>query len=197
MQSELTLAPTLGFTMQQMYEYLLVVHPADEVHNQITQEKQLFYDVYKEKLAIKTKPHITVANFFAKEAMEDTLLRYMQRILHTQKSFMVTLNNFSGIPPHTVYARVQDHEPFKELAAALKVITQYIQSNDCPPAQLISHPYLTIARRLQQQVYDKAIFEYSQKTFYANFPVKELVLLRRQHQYDAYKQVQVFRLLGN
>ena len=40
----------------------------------------MFYDDYKEKDAIKTQPHITVANFLAKEAMEEYIIRWMQRI---------------------------------------------------------------------------------------------------------------------
>ena len=105
-------SPAPGFAVQEYYEYLLVVHPAADVYAQLMQEKQHFFDTYKEKVAIKTKPHITVADFLAKEAMEDTIIRYMHRIFSTQKSFTVTLNNYSGFPPHTVYARVQDHQPF-------------------------------------------------------------------------------------
>ena len=51
---------------------------------------------------------------------------------------------------------------------------------------------MTIARSLQQSVYEKAIMDYSRKTFNANFTVDELVLLRRVNQYDKCKQVSVF-----
>ena len=188
-------APALSFAMQEYYEYLLVVHPAPDVYAQVMQEKQHFFDTYKEKVAIKTKPHITVANFLAKEAMEDTIIRYMHRIISTQKIFTVTLNNFSGFPPHTVYARVQDHQPFKQLAAALAPVEHYIKGNGCPPAKFIIHPHVSIARRLKPDVYDKAMFEFSQRTFFASFNVEELVLLKRQNQFDKCRQVNVFKLL--
>ena len=194
MENGLATAPAPGFAVQQFYEYLLVVHPSEDVYTQIKQEKDIFFNTYKENVAIKTKPHIKVANFLAKEEMEDTILRYMHRIVSTQKSFTVMLNNYSGFPPHTVYARVQDHQPFKQLAASLKVIDQYVRSNGCPPAHLITHPHLSIARRLQQNVYEKAMFDYSQKTFHASFEVNELILLKRQNQFDACKQVNVFKL---
>lgn len=197
MENGLATAPAPGFTLQQFYEYLLVVHPAEDVYEQIKLEKENFFNAYKEKVAVKTKPHITVANFLAKEEMEDTIIRYMHRIVSTQKSFTVMLNNYSGFPPHTVYARVQDHQPFKQLAASLKVIDQYVKSNGCPPAHLITHPHLSIARRLKQNVYEKAMFDYSQKTFHASFEVNELILLKRQHHFDACKQVNVFKLIAN
>ena len=188
-------SPALGFAAPEFYEYLLVVHPAENVYAQLMQEKQHFFDTYKEKVAIKTKPHITVACFLAKETMEDTIIRYMHRIMSMQKSFTVTLNNYSGFPPHTVYARVQDHQPFKQLAETLKVVDQYVKSNGCPPAKFITHPHLSIARRLKAEVYEKAMFEFSQRTFHASFTANELVLLKRQTQFDTCKQVNVFKLL--
>ncbi len=48
---------------EHLYQYLLVVHPDSDVYEKIETEKQDFYNEYKEKIAIKTKPHITVANF--------------------------------------------------------------------------------------------------------------------------------------
>jgi hypothetical protein len=51
-------APVGGF-----FEYLLVAHPDATVYAQVMAEKQLFTAQYHEQVAIKTKPHITVANF--------------------------------------------------------------------------------------------------------------------------------------
>ena len=178
-----------------MHEYLLVVHPDDEVYNKVTAEKQNFYDQYRQKISVKTKPHITVANFTAREEMEETLIRWIQRISSQQKSFPVALNNYSGFPPHTIYLRVQDHQPFKQLATQLKVIDSYVRSNGCPAVTLINRPHLSIARRLPQDVYEKALIDYSQKTFCESFMVHELVLLRRAHQFDPCKVINIFRLL--
>ncbi|WP_207632652.1 2'-5' RNA ligase family protein [Foetidibacter luteolus] len=184
-----------AFAGNNLYEYLLVVHPAKEVYEQLVAEKQNFYNAYQERIAIKTLPHITIANFMAKEAMEETLIRYMHRIVGSHKSFEVMLNNFSGFPSSkTLYVRVQEHEPFKQMAASLKMLEQYINSNGCPKPFFISHPHLTIARRIQERVYDKAMLDYSQKVFHASFTVGELVLLRRKSQYDKCETVNVFRL---
>lgn len=188
-------APALDFAMHGFYEYLLVVHPAADVYTKLMEEKTYFFETFKEKVAIKTLPHITVANFLAREQMEDTVIRYMHRITSTQKSFTVTLNNFSGFPPHTVYARVQDHQPFRQLAAALTPVDHYVKGNGCPPAKFITHPHVTIARRLKAAVYEKAMFEFSQRTFFASFNVNELILLKRRSQFDKCKQLTVFRLL--
>ena len=194
MEGLVNLSPFAGFQMHDFYEYLLVVHPPAEVNDKIKKEKEYFSSEYNVNIAKKTLPHITVANFLAREEMEETIIRYMQRIFSTQTSFWVSLNNYSGFPEHTVFARVQDHQPFKQLAASLKVVDQYIRNNGCPPAKLITHPHLSIARRLQQNIYEKAMFEYSRKTFHASFETNELVLLKRKDQFDACRQVNVFKL---
>lgn len=188
-------SPAQAFAVQEYYEYLLVVHPSADVYAQVMEEKQHFFDTYNEKVAIKTLPHITVANFLAKELMEETIIRYMHRIFSGVKRFNISLNNFSGFPPHTVYTRVQDHKPFKQLAASLAAVDQYVRSNGCPPAKFITHPHVTIARRLKPDVYDKAMFEFSQRMFHASFIADELVLLKRQSQFDKCRQVNVFKLL--
>ena len=176
------------------FEYLLVASPNMEVYERVMEEKQLFYDTYQEKGSIKTKPHITIANFLAKEAMEETIIRWMNRSIATQPRFSVLLNNFGGFPPHTIYIRVQHAHPFKKLATALQSVNHFITSNNCPPMHLVSKPHLTIARRLPPEVFVRAMLDYSPKTFEASFELNELILLRRQHQFDTCKQITSFHL---
>jgi 2'-5' RNA ligase len=194
METLVTQSQTFDWSQLGLQEYLLVAHPDEAVNEKVVAEKENFHREYGQKIAVKTKPHITVANFLAKEAMEETIFRYMQRILMQQQSFEVSLNNYSGFPPHTIYLRVQNKQPFKQLAKELRVIGNYISSCACPPVQLKPNPHVSIARRLPETVYLKAMMDYSQKTFHETFLVKELVVLRRSHQYDACKTVQVFGL---
>ena len=178
-----------------LQEYLLVIKPCSEVYNKISEEKENFYSHYKEKAVVKTKPYITIANFLAKESMEETMIRWIQRICSRQRSFVVTLNNYSGFPPHTIFLRVQDPEPFKILARELKTIDEYIRSNGCPKAYLVNRPHLTIARRLPESVYEKAMLDYSQKLFCESFLVGELELMRRSGPFEKCKVINVFGLL--
>jgi hypothetical protein len=179
---------------KQLFEYLLVVHPDSEVYKKIESEKQVFYNEFKERVAIKTKPHITVANFLARESMEETLIRWIQRICNLREQFTVTLNNYSGFPAHTIYLRVQNEKPFQQLAKQLKVVNTYVSSCSCPPMKLISKPHLSIARRLSEEVYFKALTQYSHKSFHESFVVNELLLLRRENQFDDGKRINVFGL---
>ena len=177
-------------------EYLLVVSPDAAVYDKVMQEKQSFYDEYAEKNALKSKPYITIASFLARERMEDTIIKWVQRICGLTPGFNVMLNNYSGFPnTKTVYIRVQDHKPFKRLAKDLEVIDEYVQSNDCPKVRIIDKPHLTIARRLPPEIYEKAMMDYSQKIFHDFFSVRQLVLLRRNNEFGKYKTVNIFSLL--
>lgn len=177
-----------------LFEYLLIVAPRKDIYNKVMEEKHYFSRTYAQPVAVKTLPHITVSDFMAWDSMEDSIIRWLQRIIKEQKSFPVTLNNYSGFPDHTIYVRVQDPAPFKELAVRVGAIAPYIKQSSCPTAKFISNPHMTIARQLPKQVYEHAIKDYAGKDFAASFTVTELVLLRRQYQYDPCKEVAVFRL---
>ncbi|MFN3930073.1 MAG: type VII toxin-antitoxin system MntA family adenylyltransferase antitoxin, partial [Thermoflexus sp.] len=63
-------------------------------------------------LLIYERDPIRVSDF-----MEETIIRYMHRICSRQHVFEVALNNYSGYPPHSIYLRVQDHHPFRQLVS--------------------------------------------------------------------------------
>ncbi|MGI8638201.1 MAG: hypothetical protein ACR2KZ_22635 [Segetibacter sp.] len=84
----------LNWSQLGLYEYLLVAHPDSHVNGKIMAEKESFTAECQQKIAMKTKPHITIASFVAREAMEDTILRYTQRICCQQQSFEVALNKW-------------------------------------------------------------------------------------------------------
>ena len=175
-------------------EYLLVIYPNGDLQEKLLEEQQQFSADYGLQITVRNRPHITVAAFQAGEIMEDTLIRWVQRICNSYKCFELTLNNYSGFPPHTIYLRVQDPHPFRQLMQQLRSIDEFIRSSGCPPANLITRPFLSIAGGLTEQLYNKAMPEYSRKTFHDSFRVDELVLLKRTHSFDACKTVNIFRL---
>jgi 2'-5' RNA ligase len=164
------------------------------VNERIKEEKEHFSHAYGQAITAKPQPHITILSFLAKEEMEETVIRYIQRICSHQQSFNVVLNNYSGFPPHTIYLRVQNQQRLKQLATEFKAVTEYINSCSCPPAKLITNAHVTIARRLTETVYLKALMDYGQKTFHETLTVNELVLLKRTNEFDACKPINVFRL---
>jgi 2'-5' RNA ligase len=211
--------PAIGRTTRPgQVDYLLVIYPCGDLVDRLLEQQQQFSTDYfpagaadsvgaagsanheggphplqAQRLA-RNKPHITLASFQAGEETEDTIIRWIQRICHQQKSFDIALNNYSGIPPHTIYLRVQDPQPLRELMQQLRAIDEFIRSSGWPPVNLTGRPYLSIAGGLTEKVYNKAMPDYSRKTFHGIFRVDELVLLKRRHSFDPCKTVNVFRL---
>ena len=177
-----------------MFEYLLVAEPDDKVIEMIMGEKRLFDSQYHHIHDLQTKPQIVLAHFLAKEIMEETLIRWIQNICLLHPGFEVALNNFSGFPPQSIYLRVQEPAPLIRLANAMKMIDGFIQSNNCPPLQIISRPHLTIAANLPEYVYNNAIGDYAAKTFNASFKVDQLVLLKKESGFERYEIVNRFSL---
>lgn len=192
-----------GFTQDRAYgisgavnycEYLLVVHPGVELHNKIAGEQEYFSLHYQERVPVKTKPHIELARFKAREEMEPTLIRWMHRIISNQSCFKLTLSNYSGFPPNTVYLRIPEPEAFQQLARGLHSLNDYVKSYDCPTIKLNSKPHLSIAQKLTETNYLKAMMDFSQRSFHEVFEVKELILLRRRHAFDSYQPINKFGL---
>ncbi|MDP4150476.1 MAG: 2'-5' RNA ligase family protein [Bacteroidota bacterium] len=188
-------AGTVGAGRSRRSEYLLVIYPHGELQDKLLEEQQRFSSDYGMQMTVRNKPHITVAAFQAGEAMENTLIRWIQRICGRHRSFEMTLNNYSGFPPHTIYLRILDQQPFLQLAQQLSAIDDFIRSSGCPPVNLIGRPYLSIAGSLTEKVYSKAMPDYSRKTFHGSFQVNELVLLKREHAFDSCTTVNIFHLL--
>jgi hypothetical protein len=177
-------------TVVGLHEYSLVVQPDRNVAQKLETVVQSLYG----QLKAKTERHITIASFLGHEQMEDTIIRYMQRIFIQQHSFTIALNNYGGIPPHTVHIRIQDPRPLKQLAGELQVISNYVSSCSCPPLKLISNPALPVVQQLTESIYRDVMMDYSRQTFHETFEVNELVLLKKNSAYDNSKPVHVFRL---
>jgi hypothetical protein len=186
-------APVAGL-QQGLFQYCLVIVPGAELCQKVVSEKQWLYEQLRHRPSTDPPPNITVASFFANENMEDTIIRYMNRLCSKQYGFQISLNNFSGFPPGSIHLRVQDHFPFKQLANELESINSYITGCGCPPMKLNSHPQVSIANKVPENIYTKALMAYAQRTFHETFTANEFVLLRTKHEYDSPKVVNIFRL---
>lgn len=162
-----------------VWEHLLVVNPSLHITEEIKAQKEQFANTYNEPIAIKTHPHIAVTAFLAKEQMAPTLVSWIRNICIVHSRFPVLLCNFSGFVPHTIYVQVQNPQPFKQLAKSLNALDHFIRANECPPLKLTTTPHLTIARRLPEETYFKALPHYLRRAFRQAFIASELTLLRR------------------
>ena len=176
-----------------LWEYILVTTP-DETVSLKLQDAGRSIPGHSKNTKGAFKPYIKLAEFQARESMEETIIRWVHRICSQQESFRVTLNNYGGFPPATIFVRIQDHQPFRTLASKLKVIDEYVQSNSCPPVKFFNRPHLRIGEQPAEADYGRALFHYAQQDFHEEFEVTELVLMKSHNVFEQPKQVNVFRL---
>jgi 2'-5' RNA ligase len=189
MRSQLVLPFSDDELYDSRWEYLLIASPGRKVTTKIREVKEDFYATHRQKIAIDTWPHITIAFFRAKQKLEGLLIEMMQKVCSRQQKFIADLKDFDGFDHSTIYIKVQDWQPFLQLAADLSPIDDFLINNGCRSAHLVDTPHLSIARRLPYSVYIKAKQEYSHRRFQDSFIVNELLLLKRRHEEHKCKRV--------
>lgn len=167
-----------GWISGDFFKYYLIVEPDELTCQKIAIEKQSFYDLYQQNSTFKLRPHVTVAQFMLKEMMEEITCHWIQKICLLQKSFPVTFNNFSGVPAHTIFLRIQDIDHLGQFTNRLYSLNSFFESNNCPPVCFKNLLHLPIATDLPEFIYNKAIVHYSKKCFHETFHVHKMKLLK-------------------
>ena len=165
-----------------LQRYSLVVFPCNELHKKIQHEINA---ARKNEGCTSTattdllKPHIDCADFLISEEMEATLFRWIQNICNLHTSFSLQLNNYSSLPPSTIYLRILDADPIKKLCNALSILNSFISANNCPVPEVNKKPHLVIATGLSEYEYEKAIKKLSGESFHEMFHVDKLVMVKK------------------
>jgi hypothetical protein len=173
----------------QLVAYKLVMEPGPDILLHLKDE------LAKEELELNfTNPEIILSSFQAKEEMEATLVRWLQRICNLQGAFLVTLNNYGGLPPHNIHVRIQDKEEIIKMISQLKMLDHFIQSNGCPPAILQNSPQLDIIKNLPENIYPTILNQFSGRCFHDSFIAEKIKLYKRHSVESPYQLVYAFSL---
>lgn len=163
-----------------VYEYLLVLHPHEELWNKIVKVKDEFAGKYKSAHAKWGKPHITLVNFLQHEMMEARIINRLQVIAMGYHPVKVELKDYGSFPSHTIYINISSKMPIQGLVKQIRTETQRLMKlNDDNKPHFITEPHLTIARKLQPWQYEQGWLEYSHKHFTGRFIASDMLLLRR------------------
>jgi hypothetical protein len=167
------------------YQYLLIISPTTIVTQKAMALKRDFAERFKFDAPLKSKPHISVLHRSIDEQQQDAFVAEIKRFLADVYAFRVKLSGITGFPPHTVYIKVlKEGLALKQFIAALK--------NSKFKESIKMH--LTIARGLDQELYNRAVRHYAQIPFEDTFTVKSLILLKRKNEKETYKQIFEFEL---
>ncbi len=163
----------------QIYDYLLVLNPHEELRNKIMQVKKDFFEKYEASSAMG-KPYVPLVNFVQYGLMEDRIANRLRVIAMGTTPFKVELKDFGSFPTHTIYINVATKVPVQELVKTIRHETQRLMKlNDDNKPHFILEPHLTIARKLKPWQYEKGWLEYSNKNFSGRFIGDSMLLLKR------------------
>lgn len=161
-------------------EYLLVLHPHEELWNRVMKIKTEFAEKYKSDHARFSKPHLILANFLQHEMIEPRIINRLQVIAMGYHPIKIELQDYGSFPGHTIYINVTSKMPIQELVKQVRTQAQRLMKlNDDNKPHFILEPHVTIARKLQPWQYEQGWLEYSHKHFTARFIASDMLLLKR------------------
>lgn len=119
-----------------------------------------------------------IAVFEATEQMEETIIRWMHRIISNKWVFTVQVHPQLQEDTGQLQLCLSDGGAFAQLANELKVVSQFISSYQC------REMYFNLRPAIQHSLLCSA----------TSYTITELVLLRKSFGQTQYKQVNVFAL---
>ena len=164
----------------QVYEYLLVLNPHEDLWNRVMKIKEGFATAYKSDYAKWGAPQVALVNFSQYGMLEERIVHRLRTIAMGYPPFKVGLKDFGSFPSHTLYINVTSKLPIQNLVKEIRTDGQRLMKlNDDNKPHFIMEPHLTIARKLKPWQYEKSWREYSNKHFTARFVAESMILLKR------------------
>lgn len=163
-----------------VYEYLLVLHPHEELWNRIVKTKNEFAEKYRSEHVRWGKPYMALVNFLQVEIMEARIINRLKVIAMGYHPVKIELKDYGSFPSHTIYINITSKIPVQNLVRQIRTETQRLMKlNDDNKPHFIMEPHLAIARKLQPWQYEQGWLEYSHRHFTGRFIASDMLLLKR------------------
>jgi 2'-5' RNA ligase len=160
-------------------EYQLVISPNENLWEKIMKVKAEFAEEFQADIAVKTKPHITLANFVTWNMMEERIKNRFRHIAMGQYPFKIELKDYGSYPSHTIYINVATKIPVQELSKQLRSAQRLMKAHPDYTPHFLTDPHLTIARKLKPWQYEKGWLKYSHSHFTGKIIADAMLLLKR------------------
>lgn len=171
-------------------KYLLLAKSSQALSEKLKSEMQHIQNNYQTGQDILKYAGIVLFNFSLPEEAEDTILRWLPRIISQVKDFDATVNNYSCTTTGVVHLRVNDHNGFSNIVNQLNLASSFI----CQSEKTFQKPHLPLTKKLSYELCRKIMMDYSDKVFYESFYIHDLILLKKDNNKEGYKRMAVFGL---
>lgn len=176
-----SIAPKAIWNTEMPTQYRFAWVAEDEVNGRLqtvleTTGQTSWTNIQNESLVIE------IARFEALSRLEDTLARWTQRICSEQASMNLVVNNFSGTPSHTVFARILDPAPLKKLVGQLRKLDLYLTGNGQQPLHAVNRFWLTVAEGVHAEGFENLLYRLGRVEFNERIQIKKLLLQKKEKQ---------------
>ncbi len=178
-----------------LHEYLLVLHPNEDLCDRIFEVKKEFAATYKSVNAL-TKPRIHVVSFVQTEAAEQKFTRTFERIIGSLKPISIELKNFGSLPSHTIFINIESKLQIKNLIKELRQTQLLLRLNKEHKPHFINDPILSIVTKLKPWQYEKGWLDFFQRHFSGRFMVESIELMKRVQGEKVYKTIKQFKMMN-
>lgn len=161
-------------------EYVLVLHPHEDLWQRIIKVKEEFSEKFKVPVARYLKPNISLVNFVTWSLMEEKIIRRLQTISMGYTPFKVEIKDYGSYPSHSIFLNVVSKLPIQQLVTQLKEVQRLMKSDKEHKPHFLDDPHITIARKLKPWQYEQGWIEYANRNFSGRFIADSLLLLKRQ-----------------
>src|SRR5688500_19455690 len=103
----------------QVYEYLLVLNPHEELRNKIVQVKKEFNEKYRIMTPAGGKTYVGLVTFNQYAMMEERIINRLRTVAMGFPPFKVELKNYASFPSHTIYINVTSKLPVQNLVKSI------------------------------------------------------------------------------
>lgn len=158
--------------------YKLVIYPEGDGGMRIRDLAKTIKGGGPSGMSVLARPYIQVASFEGRELMEDTLIRWIQRVCNSHSRFDLQLNNYGSHPNHCLFLRIMNPEPVSKLISSLQVIENYIINNGSGYLKWTKKPVCFLTDGETRQEWSDFIRVQLAKDFFDSFRVYNLVLVK-------------------
>lgn len=177
-------------------EYLLVLKPTSTIWDEMVQIKQQVATWCHAPDAVNSRPYITLLRFAQVVPAEEGIVKKLALLTQALLPLRITLENYSGIPKHTLEVPVAPCPLLDHFLQQLKALTPVLTLYRKQKPVLVKKPTIGIARQLTPGAYEDGLARLQPLEYSNVFVAKECLLLSRPRGAKGYKLSETFAFKG-
>jgi 2'-5' RNA ligase len=183
---------TINLPGYKVNEYLLILNPHEELQEKILSIRRKFAEEHKTRL-YTSRPNISIVKFTQYEMMEGKIVNNLKAVSMGLAPIKIELKDYGSFPTHTIFINVTTKVPFQVVLKKVRTSGQKLMKfDDDNKPHFFLEPYIPVAQKISQQLYEKAWLEYSHKQFTGRFIADSMLLLKREKGTLGYQIVERF-----